>query len=590
MIRRIRLTSLKFATLVPIAAMLAVPSAEAGQEQQQPPATASAPTQDTTQDATPAQRVAVRTELVLVPVIVTDKNGKPVKRLPKEAFRVEESGKPQMISLFEETQTQKLVAFPAASATSAANFLTQDSRLRLTIVVIDTVNTPWLRQLEGKKQLIEYLLHATNQGEPIALFGLTMSGLRQLHPFTTDPKVLAAALQKLKLSLSLQEGTQPATTLTDDPAVENQAASESELLSEMLKDLQDTVAADYQRIAARQTLAALKQFARALGSTPGRKTLIWATAGFPFTIDDPSSFARQGDDLKTEYEQTWRALNSANIAVYPVDIGSADIKAASLPSARSTVSNSQINAITGTTGIRSPLNLPYDEGEQQRLTMHAFADATGGRACITIAEIEKCFAQAVDDARQYYLLGYYLSGDTQPGWRKLKVKVAGDGLRVRSRNGFYVGKKEPETAAARRQEIVDALAAVVQYTGVRLTARLKAEDGASGNATNPPGQKKTVEFVLGVMGESLTVDREKNNAIDLEIAALAFDERRQSVASSSQTLATNLTPELWQKIQASGMGLPEKLEMVPGKYEVKFAVRDNLSGQIGTVSLPVEVQ
>jgi hypothetical protein len=92
------------------------------------------------------------------------------------------------------------------------------------------------------------------------------------------------------------------------------------------------------------------------------------------------------------------------------------------------------------------------------------------------------------------------------------------------------------------------------------------------------------------MGDSMTVDPEKRNAVDLQIATLAFDEKHKSVASSSQSLATSLKPEMLQKILQTGMGIPEKLDLPPGKYEIKFAVRDNLSGLIGTVSLPLDLK
>jgi VWFA-related protein len=543
-----------------------------------------------------AQQLSIRTDFVLLPVIVTDQSGNPVAGLNKDAFRVAENGKPRVVSFFEEIQTQKLTTFPNPSSSASSNFQKNDNRMRFIVVVIDMVNTPWLRQVEGKKQLIDFLLHLTTQGEPIALFGLNSSGLRQLHPFTTDTKVLVLALQKLKLSLSSEESSQPPTTLTDDPTIDGEATFEQQVLSDMLQDLNDTVAANYQRMATRQTLSAMTEFAHALSSVPLRKTLIWATAGFPFTIDDPNSFGRQGDDLRPEYEEAWRSLNSANIAVYPVDLGSVDYSSKALPSANATVSKSQINGIRGTSGnsLRSPINLPYDQGVQQRLTMYAFANATGGRACITISELEKCFAQAVDDSRSYYLLGYYLGDDTQPGWRKLKVKVTGDALHVRSRDGFYVTSKPPDTPELRRQQLVDALASDVQYTGLRLTLRLASDVPANSatTTTSSPAtaQAKPVTFLLGIMGDSLTVDREKGNAVDLQIATLAFDDKHKAVASSSQSLATSLKPEMLQNIQQTGMGVPEKLDLPPGKYEIKCAVRDNQTGLIGTVSLTLELK
>jgi len=45
-------------------------------------------------------KLTARSDLVLVPVIVTDKSGKHVSGLGKEAFRVEEDGKVREISIF----------------------------------------------------------------------------------------------------------------------------------------------------------------------------------------------------------------------------------------------------------------------------------------------------------------------------------------------------------------------------------------------------------------------------------------------------------------------------------------------------------
>jgi VWFA-related protein len=536
-------------------------------------------------------KLTARTDLVLVPVIVHDKSGKHVSGLQKEAFRIEENGNVRGVSVFEETKTEKLVASGKdAPLEGYSNFAPGEEHLwRLTTIVLDTINTPWMRQLEAKKQLIDYLLRSASHDEPMALFGLNSSGLHQLHPFTRDTKVLIDALQKLKLSLSSEEGTQPPEVFTDDPSEEQQGSDEEQLIGTFMQDFTDTLSANYQRIATRQTLLGMTQLAHALQAIPGRKTLVWASAGFPFTIDDPQSFARQGDELRSEYEEAWRALNSANIAVYPVDLNALDFSTRNLPSANSGISSTQINNMKGINGPKSAMRLPYDKGSQQRMTLHAFADATGGRACVTVDELEKCFKEAIDDSSTYYLLGYYLRGDTQPGWRKLKVKVAGDGLRVRYRSGFYVTPKIQDSAGLRRKQLVDALASPVQYTGLRLTARL-LPSSSDQPSTPGTGKKGPAEFMLGVMGNSITIDREQGNAIDLEVIALAFDSNRKSVVTTSQAIATRLKPEMVQKTLQTGLGIPEKLDLPPGKYEVKFAVRDNSSGLLGTVSVPLELK
>jgi hypothetical protein len=101
---------------------------------------------------------------------------------------------------------------------------------------------------------------------------------------------------------------------------------------------------------------------------------------------------------------------------------------------------------------------------------------------------------------------------------------------------------------------------------------------------------KPAEFMLGVMGNSITIDRGNGNAIDLEVTTLAFDSNRKSVASMSQAIATRFDAERAQKIIRTGVGIPEKIDLPPGEYEVKFAVRDNLSGLLGTISVPLEVK
>jgi VWFA-related protein len=567
------------------------------QPSQSSPRTASAVPEN--RAAFPPQELAkltARADLVLVPVIVNDKSSKHVPGLQKEAFRIEENGNARSVSVFEETKTEKLVARGKDTAWEGySNFVPGDEHpWRLTAIVLDMINTPWMRQLEAKRQLIDYLLRSASHDEPMALFGLNSSGLHQLHPFTSDTKVLIGALQKLKLSLSAEEAAQPPEVFTDDPSAEQQASDEEQLMTDFMQDLSDTLTAAYQRIATRQTLLGMTQLAHAFQAIPGRKTLIWASPGFPFTIDDPQSFARQGDDLRSEYEDAWRALNSANIAVYPVDLNALDFSTRNLPSANSRLDSTQLNNIQGKNGPKSALRLPYDKASQQRMTLHAFADATGGRACVTVDELEKCFTEAVDDSRAYYLLGYYLGGDTQPGWRKLKVRVAGDGLRVRYRSGFYVAPKIQDSAGLRRKQLVDALASPVPYTGLRLTARLlhSSSDPASASQPSTSGARKTMpaEFMLGVMGNSITIDRDKGNAIDLEVITLAFGANRKSVATTSQAIATALQPEMMQKTLQTGLGIPEKLDLPPGKYEVKFAVRDNPSGLLGTVSVPIELK
>ena len=61
--------------------------------------------------------------------------------------------------------------------------------------------------------------------------------------------------------------------------------------------------------AARSVLLSMRELAKSLGATAGRKTLIMFSAGFPLNAERQS-----------ELTATIDALNKANVAVYPVDV------------------------------------------------------------------------------------------------------------------------------------------------------------------------------------------------------------------------------------------------------------------------------
>jgi hypothetical protein len=77
----------------------------------------------------PLTVVKARSDLVLVPVVVKDKKGKYIAGLAKDAFQLEENGKPQTLSLFEEVQPPAETATPAAAVDLGYSNLPFDKKL-----------------------------------------------------------------------------------------------------------------------------------------------------------------------------------------------------------------------------------------------------------------------------------------------------------------------------------------------------------------------------------------------------------------------------------------------------------------------------
>src|ERR1051326_2703691 len=109
-------------------------------------------------NATPT--FSARTELVLVPTIVTDHRGAHIGGLSKDDFIVEGNGVEQKVATFEEgTATAKPVyRVSGVSRREYSNLrFTDYAPRRINIILLDTLNTPITDQMFAKQQLIKFL-------------------------------------------------------------------------------------------------------------------------------------------------------------------------------------------------------------------------------------------------------------------------------------------------------------------------------------------------------------------------------------------------------------------------------------------------
>ena len=143
-----------------------------------------------------------RSELVVVPVVVRDGSGAPVKGLKKSDFTVLENGKEQPISTFEEINTNaapiKRQAMPADQFSNI--YVGSSEPRRVTIMVLDSINTPILDQTTARAQLIKYLSKSLNSEDLVALMVMDRKGVHTIHDFSSDPAVLIAAVKRASSS------------------------------------------------------------------------------------------------------------------------------------------------------------------------------------------------------------------------------------------------------------------------------------------------------------------------------------------------------------------------------------------------------
>ncbi|HKM47354.1 MAG TPA: VWA domain-containing protein [Terriglobales bacterium] len=531
-------------------------------------------------------KFTARTELVLIPTLVTDKSGNHISGLKKEDFTVLENGAEQKIATFEEITSDPHRSSHPRNPNEFSNSLTGGpSTRRITLIVLDLINTPFVDQAFARKDLLKYLTQSLDQREPTALYTLTRSGIHAVHDFTTDPRVLVAALHKVKGDTSqMVDSPEDVESLTGTASPDGSAGvdpgavqTEAQQLQTMMEDAELNFQSFQQRLAITYTLEGMQQVAQALGGFPGRKSLIWAGGGFPFSVSDNTmQLAPAGRDSLTDvlplYEHTWQLLNDAQIALYPVDVKG--LQTVTMPSA----------------SVRNPgknygRNMTTRNLDTQG-TFETFASMTGGRAYYNSNDLVKGFRAAVNDSAQYYMLGYYLDrSKTKAGWRKLAVKVKRDHTEVRARSGFFVTNTTIDPGNSRNSDISSALQSPLDYTSLALLVRWDNVEPAK-----EPG-KKRVHYEMHLAPDASLTDDADNNHVVLEFLALAKTPEGKAVdGPMGQKVDAHLTAEKLAAVRQIGLAYGGALDLAPGQYTVRFVVRDDLSGRIGSVAAPLKVE
>lgn len=527
-----------------------------------------------------------RTELVLIPTLVTDKSGNHVSGLKKEDFTVQENGAEQKIATFEEINSTAHRVSRPKNPGEFSNYLAGDaSARRITLIVLDLINTAFVDQAYARKDLLKYLTESVDQREPTALYTLTRTGIHVVHDFTTDPRVLVAALHKVKGDASqMVDSAEDVEGLTGSASPDGSAGvdpgavqNEAQQLQTMMEDAELNFQSFQQRMAITYTLQGLQQIAQALGGFPGRKALIWAGGGFPFSVSDNTmQLAPAGRDSLTDvlplYEHTWQLLNDAQIALYPVDVKG--LQTVTTPSA----------------SVRNPgknygRNMTWRNLDTQS-TMDTFAASTGGRSYYNSNDLVKGFRDAVHDSEEYYMLGYYLDrSKTKPGWRKLAVKVKRDHTQVRARSGFFVTNATIDPENSRTNDISSALQSPFDYTSIPMVARWGKIEPAKDPA------KKHLNYEIHLAPDASLINDADNNHVAMDFIALAkTPEGKAADHPAGQTVDTHLTADRLSAIREAGLVYKGALDLAPGEYAVRLVVRDNLSGRMGSVAAPLKVE
>lgn len=513
------------------------------------------------------------TRLVLLSVVAQSHDGRPDTSLHKEDFRVRVNGKPQTISIFSMETAGALAssvnspAQPAdASGTPAATFSNRYSNGAMpsgvTVILFDTRNTRAQDQIYAKAQIIRYL-RTLKPTDHVGLYTFGAS-LKVLHDYTSDS---AALLQRLN---SDKNWNLPDTSHEDAIGALQAEGAVFNDLSRLGGGTSPAERSFYTTDRVISTLRTFEFIAQHMAQLPGRKNLIWVSGGFPLDIgfDSIADWHNPAVDQRTfteEVDRTLRAMNDANIAVYPVD-------------ARGLMTDPRYSAAMRSAPRRMAMAPPIGVKEQQ--TMQEVAGRTGGRAFYNTNDLAHAIDAAAEDSRVTYTIGFYPSDDRFDGrFHKIDVDLPNhSGVRLRYRKGYFDIPTKPEDEKSRQAELRDAVWSPMDATSMGLTASVKP---AAGNPSS-------LDVTMKVDHSSIGLREEQSHWQGrLDVLFVQRDDQGREYGGTDDTVQLNLSPETYQKLVANDLGYHRVIARAPAAKVLRIVVRDASSGAMGSVTVPL---
>lgn len=219
-------------------------------------------------------------------------------------------------------------------------------------------------------------------------------------------------------------------------------------------------------------------------------------------------------------------------------------------------------------------------------TMGLIADQTGGHAFSNRNDIDAAAGPALADGSSYYVLGYYPRNRKWDGkFRKVEVRVRRPGVELRHRQGYYAvdPQRMGPRGRERELELAGAISDPLPASVVSFRAHVPAVE---------PRAKASVVVQFLVDAQTLTFETaeagKRSFNVDFVVAAVAPD--GAIATKENHTVTATLQPDTYQRAQRNGLPYEMKLRVPAGRYQLRLIVRDNPTGWLGALDVPLVIE
>jgi VWFA-related protein len=593
-------------------------------------------------NAEPTPVIRSTTRRVVVDVVVTGSDGKPVPGLTEQDFQVLENGKPQSVRAFEvhTPELDRSQLPPAPSDLPGDTFVNLEPTPASgppVVLLLDFLNTPVADQAYAHAQIVRFLENKPPSTE-VAIFALGDS-LTMLQGFTTDTGKLLATMRSKAAGLQMpanSERVQKAQiTLDAFLAMGKFLASldgRKELLwfSEsfdmmVLPDARDvaegTLIVDYERSSANPGPGSAGTAANISPSTAAMGAMEGSAQGFSDKHADLRS-------LQEEMREVAIALAVSQTAVYPIDVrGLATDPGESAAAPGATALTTNPRGLSGTPGMpTAPGSAPAAAQQHtdflqslsaDQATMTQIADATGGHAFVNTNGLAVAAEQAVSDGATYYTLVYAPSNlKFDGGLRAIHVALDKPDCKLSYRSAYYAVDAVAVTPEAIQN---DSLAAAMVHgapeaqgllfkaqidrdgapgvaasdSPLAVKAAIKGRESKGGKEKNEPrplsGLVQAYDIRLSILAQQLQLTEEPDGRhhAALEIAVYAYAADGRKLGGTRQNLEVSMPPTIYQETLQDGMFHKLQVQLPVEAASLRLAILDLGNHQTASLEVPL---
>jgi len=500
-------------------------------------------------------------ELVLTNVVARDaKTGEVVQGLKQSDFHVFENGKEQHIDTFDFESVDKATPLNEAVVSGLASggngnkavMVAKPEELRnhRLIVMFFDLTSMQPEDLDRCVLAAQQFLH--DKMQPADLVALVSLGdtLKVDQDFTADKQALIN-------EVAVYNGT-------EGQGFAQGATSNSNQVEDTTGYTPDE--SEYNDLNTDRELYALRAVSKSLEKISEKKSMLYFSGGI----------SRDGIENQASIRAAINSAVRANLAIYSVDTRGLQ---AVTPMGDASTGSLRGSAAFNGASLNNNMNANFASQE----VMGTLSSDTGGKAFFDSNDFAPAFAQVEKDTSAYYAIGFRSTDTARDGrYRKLSIKISRPGVKLEYRPGYYApadfkhsGKED------REQELEEQLASDLPATDMAvymdaLYFRLDENRFFVPVSLIVPGSQ--IPFVKGGDKDKATLD----------IIGTVINEGKQPIGHVRETVKLNLDPTLNAK--QKNIQYTTSFNLPPGKYQMKFVVRENQTGQMGSfvaeISLP----